>query len=387
MCKKAVAIPNSLIHLTVLGVLVELLKKLLQLGDLFLGELLNNMAKELSGERVGNVLANEPLDQLEFLLKSELERLERSSVVEAGRDAVTGRGGVVHLQRLPPHFGVVLPLLGVNKFGLGKPDIPRENLTFLQDVSGTKVENVKDQLVKLKHDFVAGPDFRDDGSDLDLQVSNTVGFLPMLCERRDHEVLVGTVAKSEKRLVRLSLAMGGDLDRVFLAERHLEMSLQVKDLGKQSEETVLFGSLAEPDLSHDRHVGSNGVAWLVAPSALSGNSHLNVQVTKGVGSESLLGANDGVDTTLVGVSETRDIGSKHLVAARGGISQFGQPTELRPQHLLLTLEQIDVFHVVKNGQVRHVWSRRRIGVIRIGLRKSSNPSIGDIVERGLGLAH
>lgn len=112
---------------------------------------------------------------------------------------------------------MICPFFLIDQLGFGKPDVPRQNLTLRQDVSGTEVESVEDKLVEVPDNLV-GAGLVHDAADLDLQVGNTVGFIPMAGKLGNGKVRVGTVKEREERLVGLSFLVCVYLDGVFLGE-------------------------------------------------------------------------------------------------------------------------------------------------------------------------
>ena len=88
--------------------------------------------------------------------------------------------------------------------------------------------------------------------------------------------------------------------------------------------------------------------------------------------DALLGTDDRVNPSLVGVADPGDVRREHLKASGFLVSQDGPPTELGPAHLLLALQQFDLGHIVVQGQRRQV--RSRVGELGISLSESADPS-------------
>jgi hypothetical protein len=72
---------------------------------------------------------------------------------------------------------------------------------------------------------------------------------------------------------------------------------------------------------------------------LSGNGNFYIHATYFRMANTLLGTDDGIYPSGIGVTEPGNVGGEHLKAPLGiGVSLFALPTKLGPLHALLALQ-------------------------------------------------
>ena len=156
--------------------------------------------------------------------------------------------------------------------------------------------------------------------------------------RQDGERLVLTVVER-------------DFDRVRFAGRKRKPVVG-KQRPQELDQRILVGARAEPDLAQGGQIGRNVRvlgSLLVDPAPVAGHRHFDVQGAQMRMVDTLLGTDDRVDPSLVGVADPGNIRREHLKAPGCLVSQYGPPTELGPAHLLLALQLVDIGHIVDRG--------------------------------------
>ena len=139
-------------------------------------------------------------------------------------------------------------------------------------------------------------------------------------------------------MVGVSQHMSADLDRIAFALGEGEFAVFEKV--PQNLKDEIFGcERTKPDLTHHGHIRRDLPGCLVNPTPLPGNGNFYIHATYSSLANTLLGTDDGIDPSGIGVAEPGDVGGEHLKAPLGmGLSFFALPTKLGPLHALLALE-------------------------------------------------
>src|ERR1700686_1960881 len=226
------------------------------------------------------------------------------------------------------------PLLLVYELGRREPDVPREQVARLEHVTGSHVENIHDQLVKFIDEIVIR---LFDRADLNFHIGNRPGFVV------DGKVgtleQIGLAPPNRKdRLVGVSRHVSGDLNRVRFVLGKGEWAV-FETVPQNLKDEIFVCERTKPDLTHHGHIRRDLPGCLVNPTPLSGNGNFYIHATYFSLANTLLGTDDGIDPSGIGVTEPGNVGGEHLKASLGiRLALFGLPTKLGPLHALLALE-------------------------------------------------
>jgi hypothetical protein len=132
--------------------------------------------------------------------------------------------------------------------------------------------------------------------------------------------------------------MGGDFDRVGFVRGKGEFAI-LEAVPQNLNDRILLGGRTKPNLTLHGHIGRDLLGCLVHPTPFSGDSNFYIQGTYLRMVDALLGTDDGIHPSGIGVTEPGNVGGEHLKASLGiGVSLFAFPTKLGPLHALLALE-------------------------------------------------
>mmetsp|Transcript_54 Transcript_54/g.118 ORF Transcript_54/g.118 Transcript_54/m.118 type:complete len:266 (-) Transcript_54:68-865(-) len=204
-------------------------------------------------------------------------------------------------------------------------------------------------------------------------MTNGVGtIVPVLTVLRNRIVGGGPVQNLEDGIPGFKLFVRLDYDGFILRKGEVVIPSNVC-------QSFQYPVLAKPDRACDAHVGVKRFLGFVAPSADTSHRDLDVDSFYMGYIKSLLRADDRVNSSIVGVTEPRDVVCKPLINARGWVSRFGHPAEFWPNNILLAVKLVDVLHVAHNRNIIKIGLFFCVGVLRFRFFESSDVTFRDDV--------